>query len=72
MHDPERLEDLYYQMFELHKEKVPDMRIGQLLCNFFSWHMAEYRQDFFYVEDNELLFRFDIFIKRLIGAKEEQ
>ena len=35
MRDPERLDDFYEEMKNIHKEKLPDWRFGQLMYNFF-------------------------------------
>lgn len=49
--DPKRLDEIYTELKELHKENVPDWRIGQLICNI----QRAYGNDLFYVEDSQLL-----------------
>ena len=41
MRDPNRLDDFYKRICEIHKEKVPDWRFGQLCSNFFGWLVSE-------------------------------
>lgn len=63
MRNPDRLIPLYTQVAELHKEKFPDWRIGQLFLNFLGWYHNQYKTDCFYVEDKEFLKRFKDFIE---------
>lgn len=56
MRNPERLDNLYDTLKELHKEKTSDIRFGQLMYLFEKW--AERNKgvaDLFYVEDEEML-----------------
>ena len=39
-----------------------EWRIGQTWVNFMSWHMSKYRNDIFYVNDKELLSRYNEFM----------
>lgn len=55
MRDPNRLDELYLRMKEIHQEKVPDWRIGQFMLNFMSWYGAKYKRDMFYIEDNQFV-----------------
>ena len=55
MRDPNRLDELYLRMKEIHQEKAPDWRIGQFMLNFMSWYGAKYKRDMFYIEDNQFV-----------------
>lgn len=55
MRDPNRLDELYLRIKEIHQEKVPDWRIGQFMLNFMSWYGAKYKRDMFYIEDNQFV-----------------
>lgn len=56
MRDPNRLDNIYEEIKELHKEYFPDIRIGQLFLNFSSWIKQEKGiDDLFYIEDIKLL-----------------
>lgn len=46
----------------------PDMRLGQLLINLAP---AEYRQDIFYMEDEELVAGLDKYIENYIEKRSE-
>lgn len=61
MRDPNRLFKIYDTMFEYHKEN-PDLRMMQILNNFFRWYMMRYKNDGFYLEDNDFIIRFKEFI----------
>lgn len=54
MRDPERLEDFYLQLKNVHKLTFPDYRFGQFMCNFLSWVQA-YKGDPFYPEEDKML-----------------
>lgn len=47
--------------------KVPDLRFGQLMVNFFQ---KEFNSDPFYVEDLEFLSKFHSYINEITGGKE--
>lgn len=55
MRNPNRLDSFYDRLKELHKEKVPDWRFGQLCSNFFGWLMSEKGVDLFFPEENKML-----------------
>lgn len=56
MRDPNRLDNIYEEIKELHKEYFPDIRIGQLFSYFFSWIKQEKGiEDIYYIEDIKLL-----------------
>lgn len=55
MRDPNRLNDFYDTLKEIHKTYFPDWRYGQLCSNFFGWLMSEKQIDLFFPEENEML-----------------
>ncbi len=63
MRDPNRLADMYKTMLKLHKENIPDWRLGQLLMNFLGWYYGKYHTDCFYIEDKEFIERLQVFIE---------
>ncbi len=65
MRDPNRLASVYETMRKFHAELVPDLRVGQLLLNFFSWHLQKYGSDGFYIEDDKFIARFAVFIDEM-------
>ena len=65
MRDPNRLDDMYKTMLELHKENIPDWRLGQLFMNFLGWYYREFQTDCFYVEDKEFVNRVKTFIESI-------
>lgn len=68
MRDPNRLKDIYDQMAVLHKARVPDMRIGQLMENFMGWYCQVTQRDPFYAEDAEWI---ELFRQFLANEREE-
>ena len=58
MRDVKRLDSFYDKMKEIHKEKFPDWRFGQLMINFLRW----YGRDPFYLEEDKFLERFEEFV----------
>lgn len=62
--DPDRLNDFYDRMKELHKENYPDIRFGQLMLNFSSWLQNEKDIDMFFPEENKLLQYFEEYCYR--------
>lgn len=52
--DPERLEDFYSQLKEIHKRTFYDWRFGQFMCNFLGWVQA-YKGDIFFPEEDRML-----------------
>ena len=54
MRDPERLEDFYLQLKNIHKRTFPDFRFGQFMCNFLGWIQA-YKGDPFFPEEEKIL-----------------
>lgn len=65
MRDPNRLDSFYEKLKQIHKEKVPDWRFGQLISNFESW----YGKDIFYLEENQLMSKLNEFFKELSPSK---
>lgn len=55
MRNPNRLYDFYDQLIQIHKQSFPDLRFGQLMCNFFSWLQSSKERDCFYIEENEMI-----------------
>ena len=50
MRNPERLDSFYAILKRIHKDYLPDWRVGQLFANFISAY-----GDIFYMEDDVLL-----------------
>ena len=48
MRNPDRLDNFYDEMKELHKKHYCDYRFGQLMSNFFSWLYNTYKVDLFF------------------------
>ena len=67
MRNPNRLFKIYDMMFDYHK-KNPDLRMMQILNNFFNWHIMRYKNYGFYLEDNDFIIRFKEFISELNGG----
>lgn len=65
MRDPKRLDKFYDELKELHKNKVPDWRAGQLFCNFYDWLVSEKKMDMFFPEEDRLIEYF----KEYLGVK---
>ena len=53
--NPERLDTFYDEFCELHKKVFPDIRVGQLMCNFLGFVSSEKKRDPFFPEEDELL-----------------
>ena len=51
MRDPNRLDNFYEQIKQIHKENFPDWRFGQFIMNFLCW----YGQDPFYIEEGRFI-----------------
>ena len=65
MKDPQRLDIYSYTIKELHKNNIPNWRIGQMITNFFNWHIITYNTGIFYIEDDIFVERFEKFIKEM-------
>ena len=55
MRDPNRFDNFYKEVCEIHKEKFPDWRYGQLMSNFLDWIITSKKRDPFFFEENEIL-----------------
>ena len=59
MRNPERLDEFYEKIKELHKKYCPDWRFGQLMSNF-----ADNVGDIFYWEEDAFLESFEEYLKK--------
>lgn len=64
MRNPNRLNAFYGKLNELHKEYLPDWRVGQLWCNFAQW-LYDDGVDMFLLEDDAMLNK----LKEFFGEK---
>ena len=55
MRDPNRLDEFYDKLKELHKEYLPDIRFGQFCSNFFGWLYQEKKVDLFFPEEDAMI-----------------
>lgn len=55
MRDPNRLDNFYDTVKQIHKTTFPDWRFGQFMSNFFGWLMAEKGIDLFFPEEDKML-----------------
>ena len=55
MRDPERLEQFYEELKQIHKTSFPDLRFMQFMLNFLGWVYATERVDGFYFEEDKTL-----------------
>ena len=55
MRNPNRLDNFYFQLREIHKTKFPDWRFGQLMSNFFGWKKKKKKIDLFFPEEDKML-----------------
>lgn len=60
MRDPNRFDNIYSEIARLHKEYLPDWRVGQLMSNFSRWMGHEKKRDLFFPEDDKIM---DYFIE---------
>ena len=67
MRDPKRLDDFYRRMKDIHQEKLPDWRFGQLMLNFLSMYMMGNETALFYMEDKELIKRLEEYVESLFN-----
>lgn len=58
MRDPNRLDNFYNELKELHKTFFPDWRFSQFFMNFCGWY-----GDPFYLEEDRFLTRVKDYIK---------
>lgn len=59
MRDPNRLNELYDYLKEIHKQNFPDWRFFQFMVNFIQW----YGRDPFYLEDDKIKEKIEHFVK---------
>lgn len=55
MRDPNRLDNFYTELCQIHKEYFPDWRFGQLCSNFFGWLASAKQIDLFFPEEDKML-----------------
>lgn len=55
MRNPNRLDNFYFQLREIHKAQFPDWRFGQLMSNFFGWLYETKKIDLFFPEEDKML-----------------
>lgn len=61
MRNPNRLDNLYDTLKEIHKKEFPDWRLTQFIAN-----MQEYfHSDMYYVEDDKVIGRVEDFVKAI-------
>ncbi len=53
--NPDRLNDIYSQLCEIHKKSFPDMREGQYLLNLLGWINSNKHIDPFFIEGQALI-----------------
>ena len=53
--NPERLDNFYSQLCEIHKKSFPDMRLGQFMLNVLGWLNSTKRIDPFFPEDDKMI-----------------
>ena len=53
--NPERLDNFYLQLCEIHKKSFPDMREGQFLLNALGYINSTLKRDPFFPESEEML-----------------
>ena len=61
MRDPNRLDNFYEQMKQIHKENFPDWRFGQFITNFLAW----YGRDPFYLEEGRFIEKLNEYVASL-------
>ena len=62
MRDPNRLYDFYEILRAIHQNNIPDWRFGQFILNFIDWYYYKNKRDIFYIEDDEILENFKVYI----------
>ena len=50
---------------------LPDIRFGQLMVNLLRDYETEHGQDFFFLEENEMIEVIDEYCERFMGRKKE-
>lgn len=64
MRNPERLDDFYAEMRDIHKKHFPDWRFGQFMSNFLGWVQSEKKRDIFFPEEKEMLNLLNEYVNR--------
>ena len=67
MRDPERLDNFYDKLKQLHKTYVPDWRFMQFVINFQNWLKIHYQIDGFYLEENRMIEKVEEYVKWLMN-----
>lgn len=62
MRNPDRLDKFYEELKQIHKEKCPDWRFGQMICNVLGKMQSEKRDPFF-PEESEMIEYFHTYFK---------
>ena len=62
MRDPNRLDQFYDELKDLHKEHFPDFRFLQLMMDYIGWIISVKGTDPFYKEDNQCIKLFNEYI----------
>jgi hypothetical protein len=65
MRDPNRLDNFYEEVKNIHKENFPDLRFGQFMSNFFGWLTSTKGKDIFFPEEEEMLKLFREYVDTL-------
>ena len=55
MRNPNRLDEFYDTMRNIHRKHFPDWRFGQLMYNFFGWLYSEKKIDLFFPEEKQMI-----------------
>ena len=62
MRNPERLDAFYDKLKEIHKERFPDIRFGQLMVHIQNL-LVSTGKDWYFLEENELIERIEKLLK---------
>jgi len=65
MRNPDRLDIFYKKLKEIHQNKVPDWRFGQLISNFLQWLYVEKGMDIFFPEEDKMLKLFEEYFEKM-------
>lgn len=55
MRDKNRLDKVYEEICNIHKQSFPDMRFGQYMLNVLGWIYSEKKKDPFFIEENKIV-----------------
>lgn len=67
MRNPDRLDNFYDKLKEIHKENVPDWRFGQLISNFLTWVYNTKNTDIFFPEEDKMIQLLEEYFKKVNG-----